>query len=98
MQDLSKSPGQHSAMIAYSDVTVPRLTLYHAASSFLANSGVADLKKARISFFCPASTIFGLTSLNDFLGDGDGVAPDGTPMASSSRANSVWNTSVSGDK
>lgn len=72
-------------------------SLDHAASSFLTTSGVADLKNARISFFCPGSMILGLISfidfLGDFLGDDDGdevlAVTIGTPIASSSRANSA---------
>lgn len=62
----------------------------YAGSSFLATIGVAALKNVRISFFCPASMILGLTSLIDFFGDGDAVVAVGTPIASKSRANSAY--------
>jgi len=68
-----------------------RSVCFYFVSSFLTGA----LKKDRISFFCPASMTFGLTSLV-FLGEGAPGAPGlGTPIASSRRSNSAYK-SVSG--
>lgn len=61
----------------------PCMYVYTGSSFFTA----AGAKKARMSFFCPASMIFGLTS---FVFLGEGAEAEGTPIASSNNANSSY--------